>query len=289
MKRMDEPTQHAGDDREEQTHQRFTELDACRVALSGARADLEMYSKQIEDQAEDLALVQEEVGVLRADITRRDEEIARLQNELTAATATLEDEEAGALESAALISRWKEKIAELEAENANLRSIYAEVAGRDPFEATERELAEQDAAGSEPHQGIQGADMTLSVEEAVAIVDDAEHEGTLFRFAVEVARTLRRALAEAQHREEIIAQALTDSENEAEKFRAARDRAWIDRWKASAEMGVQAEAERDAALAKLDKAMAALKTVRPYFEGEHHYDHPACVQLRAALDTEDPT
>ena len=29
--------------------------------------------------------------------------------------------------------------------------------------------------------------------------------------------------------------------------------------------------------------LAALKAVRPYFEGEHAYDHPACVQLRAAI------
>jgi hypothetical protein len=29
--------------------------------------------------------------------------------------------------------------------------------------------------------------------------------------------------------------------------------------------------------------LAALEAVRPYFEGEHAYDHPHCVQLRDAL------
>ena len=27
----------------------------------------------------------------------------------------------------------------------------------------------------------------------------------------------------------------------------------------------------------------ALKRLQPYFEGEHSYDHPCCIQLRAAL------
>jgi hypothetical protein len=29
--------------------------------------------------------------------------------------------------------------------------------------------------------------------------------------------------------------------------------------------------------------LAALKSVQPYFEGEHAHDHPDCVQLRAAI------
>ena len=43
------------------------------------------------------------------------------------------------------------------------------------------------------------------------------------------------------------------------------------------------ETERDKALAQVAVLVEALQEVRPYFEGEHHYDHPSNVVLRQAL------
>jgi hypothetical protein len=36
-------------------------------------------------------------------------------------------------------------------------------------------------------------------------------------------------------------------------------------------------------IAAAPELLKTLKTVQPYFEGEHHYDHPHCRQIRAAI------
>ena len=153
------------------------ELDSYRVALSGARADLEMYSRQIDDQAEALGQEKFEVGrltkqeFLKAEIERlrtanrhERELVGKLHSQIDRLTEQLPE----GMKHCTILVKGCEKghgrltatnwidhgcqyceIERLRAEIARLRAIYAEVAGRDPFEATERELAKKDAASTE--------------------------------------------------------------------------------------------------------------------------------------------
>ena len=48
------------------------------------------------------------------------------------------------------------------------------------------------------------------------------------------------------------------------------------------EVGVSRQAVEET-LEEYALMLAALEALRPYFEGEHAYDHPHCVQMRAAI------
>jgi hypothetical protein len=48
------------------------------------------------------------------------------------------------------------------------------------------------------------------------------------------------------------------------------------------EVGVSRQAVEET-LEEYALMLAALEALRPYFEGEHAYDHPHCVQMHAAI------
>ena len=137
----------------------FRRLDATRVALSGARADLALRDEEIKRLRAGLRTISDE---FEAEIARLkddwEDQVKRLvanhqkcDAELRAEIANLRATDLRRLINHPEIgSATRADFARAQAQIANLRAIYAEVAGRDPFEATERKLAAEDRAEQEP-------------------------------------------------------------------------------------------------------------------------------------------
>ena len=101
------------------------------VALSGARANLALRDAEIDRLNDVICSVGNNANATDA--------AKRLTQRLYRVPTQTEEAAAAVVEASdALLAQSREI--------ANLRAIYAEVAGRDPFEATERELAAEDRA-----------------------------------------------------------------------------------------------------------------------------------------------